>query len=253
MATNILNLASVPEFEPDSDPTALASRWERWLDRFENYLVAIQLKDADRRKAMLLHCAGERVYDIFRGLPDPAIPAEGERAPDVYVKATTQLNTYFSPKKNTEYERYVFRQARQETSETVDQFNNRLRRLAVHCEFADQNQEIKSQIIMNGSSARLCRRALRDPTLDLEGLLTLGRTMEVADSQAAGTEQKSTQQAEVNKLRQGNFQRTRKKYHNQVMQCLPQTKSLCPSMSLHKQRTRRKATRQTLAETQSNR
>ncbi len=226
MAAMMLNCPSMGEFQPDDEPASVASRWERWLDRFENYLVAMQIVLPSRKKAMLLHFAGERVYDIYRGLPAPAAPAEGQAPPDVYVTAKTQLTGYFSPRKNIEFERYVFRQAKQEPSETVDQFNNRLRRLAVHCEFTDQNQEIKSQIIMNGSSARLRRRALRDPGLDLEGLLTLGRTMEVADTQAAGIEGSDTHKPEVNQLSsaRGKFTRNQPSKNTQYQSKKPDFK-----------------------------
>lgn len=92
---------------------------------------------------MLIHFAGERVYDIYSALPD-LVQVEDEEALDEYETAKTQLNLYFSPKKNTEYERYMFRQTREEHGEALDQFHNRLRQLAATCEFNDRDKELKS-------------------------------------------------------------------------------------------------------------
>lgn len=74
------------------------------MDCFENFLLAMDIKDNARKRAMLLHCAGEQVYDIFVTLPD-----RGE-AKD-FIKASQALAKYFSPKKNVDFEVYKFRQS----------------------------------------------------------------------------------------------------------------------------------------------
>jgi hypothetical protein len=61
--------------------------------------------------------------------------------------AKLKLKEYFAPKKNTEYEVYRFRQAKQSPEETIDSFHTRLRQLALNCEFADTSKEVKAQII----------------------------------------------------------------------------------------------------------
>ena len=39
--------------------------WERWVTRFENYLVAANITADARKKAQLLHVAGGDVFDSF--------------------------------------------------------------------------------------------------------------------------------------------------------------------------------------------
>ena len=47
------------------EPTDSAStRWERWLRRFDNFVVARDIVTDARQKAMLLHYAGEAVFDL---------------------------------------------------------------------------------------------------------------------------------------------------------------------------------------------
>ena len=47
------------------DPTdSVGARWEKWIARFENYLVAVNIMAATRKRSQLLHVAGEEVFDV---------------------------------------------------------------------------------------------------------------------------------------------------------------------------------------------
>ena len=66
-----MDLANIPQIAPfhiDSDVTSLAQRWKRWSDRFDNLMVAMNVTDNARKKALLLHLAGDAVFSIFEGL-----------------------------------------------------------------------------------------------------------------------------------------------------------------------------------------
>ena len=108
-----------------------------------------------------------------------------------YKTAIERLTKHFTPQRNIEYEIYLFRQARQQPQETLDQFATRLRQFASYCEFAAVDKEIKSQIILSCFSSRLRRRALGEPTITLKSLLDLGRAMELSETKASGIESQS--------------------------------------------------------------
>ena len=61
---------SLPSFEPfvvhgnDLD-LHVGERWVRWLARFDVLSKALHVTDGAQRKAMLIHYAGEEVFDIF--------------------------------------------------------------------------------------------------------------------------------------------------------------------------------------------
>ena len=59
---------SFSPFDPDIEPHTVGSRWEKWLDRFENYLVAMDINDGKRQKALSLHFAGESVLQTYESL-----------------------------------------------------------------------------------------------------------------------------------------------------------------------------------------
>lgn len=154
------------------------------MTRFRNLVVALDIKDKSRQKALLLHYAGEEVNDIFDTLPDTEAD-EGENPLD---KAIDALTAYFQPKQNVAYEEYQFRLAKQVKDEALMTFYTRLKRLALTCEFTDADREIKSQIIQQCSSSKLRRKALSEPKISLQQLLEYGKAMEQAESQAANLE-----------------------------------------------------------------
>ena len=159
---SIGSLASLPAFLPDSDHTSTVQRWKSWLERFEILLIVIGVTGNIKKRALLLHVAGDRVYEIFQGLAvvaedaDPAVSNE-------YINARTALNEYFNPTRNVEFEVYTFRLARQRTDKTTDSYHARLRTLAKYYEFVNIDSEIKSHIIQTCTSSRLRRRALTEP------------------------------------------------------------------------------------------
>ncbi|KAK9688310.1 RNase H-like domain found in reverse transcriptase [Popillia japonica] len=88
---------------------------------------------------------------------------------------------YFKPKLNLQFEIFKFRQAKQESSENIDQFYARLLKLSKTCNFNKPEDEIKCQIILNTTNSGLRRYALNEQP-DLEKLLTHARTMEQTDN-----------------------------------------------------------------------
>ena len=172
-------LPPFPSFNVDDDPTTTGQRWTKWRKRFENFLLAMNVDDPTRKRALLLHYIGPSAFDVFETLSDTGDEKD-------YKTAMERLTEHFTPQRNVEYEIYLFRQARQQPQENLDQFATRLQQLASSCEFASVDKEIKSQIILSCSSSRLRRRALREPTITLKSLPDLGRAMELSETQASG-------------------------------------------------------------------
>ena len=75
--------------------------------------------------------------EIFGTLPN----TDAGEDEDPFEKAVTALTNYFTPKKNREYEVYVFCKAKQESNESISAFHTRLRQLAMTCEFASTDSE----------------------------------------------------------------------------------------------------------------
>ena len=142
-----------------------------------------------------------RVREIFNQLP-PLVTEENEEPGGEYETAKAQLTAYFEPQENRRYEVYRFRQTTQAASETLDQYHTRLRTMAQTCEFQDVDFEVEEQIIIGGSSSRIRKRALRDPTYNLAAMLLDGRRDESSTYQARKIEEKDPLSAETNQFQQ---------------------------------------------------
>ena len=88
---------------------------------------------------MLLYYLGEPALDIYETVPDTGDAKD-------YKKAHEALTTYFVPKKHTSVETFKFRNAKQQVTESIDQYHTRLQKLAKHCQFADTEKEIKLKL-----------------------------------------------------------------------------------------------------------
>ena len=86
------------------------------------------------------------------------------------------LKKHLEPLANPAFERFIFRQARQDTEESLDQFCTRLRSLVVSCEFTNEGDEIRGQLIPGCASTKLRERILEEPRKPLADILTLGRS-----------------------------------------------------------------------------
>lgn len=212
----MMNLSpnQLPNFDVHTEP--VGPRWTKWISRSDNYLVAMDITDAKRQCALLLHFAGEDVHEIYETLtvPDPE-PTSGETA---YESMKSALKNYFEPKRNVHYEIYMFQSARQEPNESLDEFVTRLRKLAKHCEFTNTDREIQSRIIQGCISDKLRRKALLEE-MTLSALLSAGRVMENAEKQAKEIENqhKQNHQSTVNRVLSRNDQQrqnNRKPQHN---------------------------------------
>ena len=175
---------AIPVFEPfgvDTNINSLSSRWEDYIDRYNDYCLAFDIKNPERKKALLVHSAGVGVKKIHKTLEieDPT------GVDNVYSKTDQDLNNYFIQKNNIKYEIFNFRHEKQETSESLDSYYSRLKILACHCELHDVNRERKSQIIQFCCNNTLRLKALQDPTLTLEQMLTRSRSLETSKLQAA--------------------------------------------------------------------
>lgn len=106
--SSIMEIGNIAPFDCKSNPTSVGPRWKRWKRSFEFFLVAKGVEKDPQRKALLLHCAGSDVQDIYHTLTDPGPVGEDDKE---YDKAMRTLDHYFAPQVNVPFERHQFRQA----------------------------------------------------------------------------------------------------------------------------------------------
>ena len=109
-------------------------------------LISLGEFDPTVKRALLLTYVGEATNDIFDTLPDTG---------SGYNTAIQWLTEHFSPSKNKDMAIFDFQELKQESGESLDQFYRRLKEKAFVCEFHDEDNKIKTQIIHRTLDPRL--------------------------------------------------------------------------------------------------
>ncbi|XP_064486028.1 uncharacterized protein LOC135398568 [Ornithodoros turicata] len=195
-------LPPFPSFDlRTTDDNNIGLECVKWVERFENFLIASNITVDARKKALLLHYVGE-VYDIFRALHTLNLftPLKVTTAPATqtalasqqtsiseYDTAKAKLDAYFAPRVNPTFAVYRFRQTHQQEGESLDAFYTHLLQLARHCSFANVDLEIKKQLILATTSPHLRKYAMLH-SLDLPGILKQGGLFEDIDRDVSDIE-----------------------------------------------------------------
>ena len=214
MSFRDLEIGGIRPFDVNSDPSSVGTEWKRWLRSFQLYadgkgLIIVPDKDDNKvqRRALLLHCAGSDVQDIFDVLPNTGGAKD-------YQKAEDALTAHFVTQINIPYERHLFREMVQEENETVDQYAVRLRRKAQQCDFGDQMEaQIRDQIVSKCRSNELRRKLLeKGQALTLQNLQEIARNYEAVRRQ---TQSMNFSTEPVNRVRESFPGRSNKKFSTQ--------------------------------------
>ncbi|KAJ1136799.1 hypothetical protein NDU88_003213 [Pleurodeles waltl] len=173
---------TVPPIEPfivEGAPSTQAARWNEWVERLMFYFEATKTDNAQKR-AMVVHLGGKDIYRIAKTI--------NEAEPKTHLTLIAALRTHFAPMVNVDYERLIFRQARQSADESIDMLYLRLKELAATCTFHNENDEIRGQIIQGCVSSKLRERILEESGRPLQDILTIGRTKELSKARVSHME-----------------------------------------------------------------
>ena len=108
------------------------------------------------------------------------------------------LETHFKPKRNVVYERYVFNMCSQNAEETVDEFVNRIRKLASSCQFGTLTEElIRDKLVLGISDQSTKLRLLNEEDLTLNKAVNICRSSEIANIQLKSMKASSKEVEEV--------------------------------------------------------
>lgn len=168
--------------------------WKNWHRSFEWYLKANHIEEDSDKFVKLLHLSGRKVQELYSTLPVPPSIKQVSRGPlatgivphlSDYEMALAKLNEFFEPKKNSTYERHMFRVLKQEEGEKIGIFAMRLRVQAEKCEFGEALEDnVKDQIIEKCLSSKLRRELLKLGDTGLDKVLKTAKIFESIEEQS---------------------------------------------------------------------
>ena len=161
----------IPAPTPMSLKGDVVENWQDFEAAWDDYLLATQLNEKlvdDKKKpnpagmaqvaATLCSVMGSECKKVLSNLP--GLTEAQRKDPAAITKA---LRDHFIPQRNVVYERFVFWNASQRSSENSDEYVLRLRKLADSCEFGSQKDSMMRDRIVCGTSDKQAQdRLLRE-------------------------------------------------------------------------------------------
>jgi len=157
-----------------------AASWERFIDQWNNYEIAMELQNqsSEKRAAILLTRVGGDAIDVFRTFE---LSDTDRKDIDKVIEA---FRAYCIGTVNVTYERYLFYKRSQESGERFDNFVGDLRRLAKTCEFGNvQESMIRDQIVVGIRDDATRQKLLQVRKLTLKNAIDMCRACELASRQ----------------------------------------------------------------------
>ena len=154
--------------------------WKQYVERLEQYLIANEVENADKKLAIFLSTIGPQAYKLLSSLVAPESP--GEKAYADLVKAMTD---HHSPPPSEIVQRYRFNTRFRQQGETVAMYVSELRALAQWCNFGDSLENmLRDRLVVGIDNEAIQRRLLSETTLTFKKALELAQGLEAAAKNA---------------------------------------------------------------------
>ncbi len=158
------------EFHPESDTI------KAYLERTSLYFTANDVPVA-KKVAVLLSTIGGPTYSLLSDLVAPDSP--GDKS---FAEISEALRRHFEPKRTTITERFHFHKRDQAAGESVADFDAALRKLAIHCNFADALEDtLRDRFVCGLRSDAMQRRLLSEKELSYRKAMEAAQAMEAAE------------------------------------------------------------------------
>lgn len=171
-----------PKFEVNDD-------WKIYQNRLDQFFIAHNLTDDKRKAAILQTAISNDVYRILTNLCFPDEPSAKS-----YSDVCKLLKGHFTPVVSIFAERSKFYDAKQNDGESITEWSNRLRSLAIHCEFNDHLGTVLRDKFVTGTA----KGPILDKLFELESEQTFAQCVEAALKREMTIKQKS-KTLEINK------------------------------------------------------
>ena len=154
--------------------------WNAYYERFEQYVIANEIKDEKKIVAVFLTSIGSTTYNLLRDLKSPAKPSEFKLA-----DLADTLRNHFSPKSIIIAEQFHFHKREQHEGEGVADYCAALKKCSERCEFGTFLEEaLRDRFVCGLRSKQAQKKLLAESKLTWQKALEIATAMESAEKQA---------------------------------------------------------------------
>ena len=161
--------------------------WVEYTEQLENYFIANDIDDGNKKRAILLNGVGPTTYRLIKTLALPGTPRDLS-----FGEIVERVKVHFNPKPSPIVKRFEFNTRGQKEGESVSEFVAALRKIAEHCGFGDVLSDmLHDRIVCGIRNKRVQQRLLQ------EAELTYAKARDIA--QAAETAKKDAERLQEQK------------------------------------------------------
>ena len=147
--------------------------WTHYVERFELYCEANNVP-VEKKLVTLLTVMGSKLYNLFRDIWNPENPRQQS-----FEKTVEMIRQCLEPKPpNINTERFKFGNCRQGNDEYLQDFIDKLKSLAIKCDFGKELEtRLLDQFLLGLNSERIRNRLLMERILNWEIAVKLAARM----------------------------------------------------------------------------
>ena len=156
--------------------------WSSYMERLGYYFTANDVRDDDKKKAILLTVCGPAAFELLKSLLQPSTTND-----KTYPEIIKVLSDHFSPTPSVIMQRYKFNTRTRKDSESVATYVAELKHLGEHCQFGDKlNEMVRDRLVCGVNDIRIQNRLLQESSsLTYEKAFQIAQSIELAAKDAA--------------------------------------------------------------------
>ena len=161
---------SLSEYDPALEP------WSIYIERLEQYFLANDILAEPKKRAILLHACGSKVFQLIRNLADDQPTAKS------YTEVVALVKNYMTLNRLLSYNVTTFNTRARAPDETIASYVAALRQIAEHCDYKDSLQEmLRDRLVCGVNHAGIQKCLLAEKDLTLEVALSKAQALEAAE------------------------------------------------------------------------
>ena len=204
---------SFPAFDPQRE------KWTSYSGRLEFHLEAHGIKEALRKKAILLSSVGPTTYDLLQALMAPALLTDVGTTYDKLVKT---LDSHYDETKFILTGTYQFYTCHQKPSQSLSDWLAELRNKARPCAFSTSTlaakpleRALRDMLVIGTSSPKVRQALFKEGDIGLEDALKIARSIEQVEREVVNFNSSSHQPATINKIQKPPFSKNSRTSYKQ--------------------------------------
>ncbi len=135
--------------------SASSESWVEYVERLEQYFIANDIADANKKRAILLSVVGASTYHLLRSLVVPAKPSE-----KTFAEIVELVKKHHNPPPSVTVQRHKFNSLVRQPGESVVTFLAALRTISEHCAFGEAINDMLRDRLVCGIGDRYIQRKL---------------------------------------------------------------------------------------------